>query len=206
MTILDNFPAIPKVPSLVNKVIAGFLRAHMNYRIKHLLGATDLEDGAGIIQRLQQLFAPATPEDRMNAIQHLHQLQMQPRQTISELVKQFRQALTLLSHVSCGQPLPNEFEQVSLFLQKLLVRLPNGDLRTATLRYQHDLKQSNDLVNPPHSLSHIEYDLCQEENNRDSYKNIDTIRPIHPSPPRTCISTSTFGISMAWTAWTRSRP
>ena len=50
----------------------------------------------------------------MNAVQHLHQLQMQPRQSISEFVKQFRQALTLLSHVSCGHPLPTEFEQVSL--------------------------------------------------------------------------------------------
>ena len=48
MTILDNFPHISTVPSIVNKVIAGFLRAHMNYKIKHLLGATDLEDGIGI--------------------------------------------------------------------------------------------------------------------------------------------------------------
>ena len=88
MTILDDFPHIPRVSSIVNKVISGFLRAHMNYKIKHLLGATDLEDGIGIIHRLQQLFAPATPEDRMNAVQHLHQLQMQPRQSISEFVKQ----------------------------------------------------------------------------------------------------------------------
>ena len=92
----------------------------MNYKIKHLLGATDLEDGIGIIKRLQQLFAPATPEDRKNAVQHLHQLQIQPIQSISDFVKQFRQSLTLLSHVSCGQTIPTEFEQVSLFLQKLL--------------------------------------------------------------------------------------
>ena len=86
---------------------------------------------------------------------------MQPRQSINDFVKQFRQALTLLSHISCGQPLPTEFEQMSLFLQKLLARLPGRDLRTTALKYQHDLKQSTGLVNPPHSLSHIEYDLCQ---------------------------------------------
>ena len=85
----------------------------------------------------------------MNAVQNLHQLQMQPRQSISDFVKQFRQALTLLSHVSCGQPLPTEFEQVSLFLHKLLAKLPSGDLRTTELKYQHDLKQSTDLINPP---------------------------------------------------------
>ena len=152
MTILDNFPTIPKIPSLVNKVIAGFLRAHMNFRVKHLLGATNLEDGIGIIHRLQQLFAPATAEDRMNALNHLHQLQMNPRETISEFVKKFRKALTLLSHVSCGNPLPNEFEQVSLFLQKLLDKLPSGDIRSTALRHQHDLKRSHDPINPPYSL------------------------------------------------------
>ena len=167
MTILDDFPNIPQVPSLINKVIAGFLRAHMNFRIKHLLGATDMEDGVGIIRRLQQLFAPATPEDRMNAVQHLHQLQMNsPREPINDFVKRFRRALNLLTHVSCGQPLPNEFEQVSLFLQKLLAKLPDGDLRATALRHHYDLKKSKDLVNPPYPLSQIEYDLCQIENAR----------------------------------------
>ena len=113
MTISDNFLQVPQVPTLINKVIAGFLRAHMNYKIKHL---TDLEDGVGILTRLQQLFAPATPEDRMKTIQDVHKLKMKPRQQLSELIKEIRQSLTQLTHISCGQPLPTEFEQVSLFL------------------------------------------------------------------------------------------
>ena len=76
-----QFPHISPVPSIVNKVIAGFLRAHMNYKIKHLFGATDLEDGIGIINRLQQLFAPATPEDRMNVLEKYNIERMTDRQT-----------------------------------------------------------------------------------------------------------------------------
>ena len=133
--ILEGYPSLPThLPSYVNKALGSFLRAQMAYHVKNMLSGVNSKDGLGILQRIQEIYAPASIKDRNNALAALNALQMHPKETIMNFVQRFRKALRELQNVSQHIKPPPENELISLLLGKCLESVPAGaDVRNTLL-------------------------------------------------------------------------
>ena len=115
--ILENYPLLPKkLPNYVNKALGSFLRAQMAYHMKNMLSGTDPKDGLGTLNRIQEIYAPASIKDRNNALAALHALKMHPKETIINFVQQFHKSLKELQNVSQQLDPPPENELIAYYL------------------------------------------------------------------------------------------
>ena len=113
------------------------------------------------------MYAHATIQDRNKAVADLTQLQMHPRDTIVMFVAKFRKAVKAIADVSMGIPMPSDQELVNLFIQKCLEVVPEGtDIRSSLLDYQRAIKFNGNNPILPFTLSQVEHDLTQQENNK----------------------------------------
>ena len=63
--------------------------------------------------------------------------------------------------------MPSDQELVNLFIQKCLEVVPEGtDIRTSLLDYQRAIKFNGNNPELPFTLSQVEHDLTQQENNK----------------------------------------
>ena len=127
---------------MTNQALGSFLHVYVSASVKNILSGTDPQDGLGILAHLQNLYAPATIHYRNEAQAHLNQLQMHPKDTITNFfVVKFRCEIKTLSDVSLGMPIPTDYELINLFIQKCLNTIPQGsDLRNTILSYQWIIK------------------------------------------------------------------
>ena len=83
----------------MNKALGSFLRANIAHHVINMLNGVNPTDGLGILQRLQEIYAPALMKDRNQALAYLTELQMHPRDTITNFIQKFQQALKTLADV-----------------------------------------------------------------------------------------------------------
>ena len=129
--ILDDYPVLPdNIPTTVNEALGSFLRANVAHHVKNMLNDVDAKDGMGILLRIQEIYAPASTKDRNEALAYLNDLQMHPKDTITNFIQKFQRALKILADVSIGTPTPDLSHTINLFIQKCLRTVPEGsDLR-----------------------------------------------------------------------------
>ena len=111
------------------------------------------------------MYAPVTLKDRNQAQQYWNQLVMHEKYTITNCVNKFRRAIKNLTDVNKGIPLLTEYELINLFIQKCLQSAQNGsDIHNSLFDYQKIIKRNGNNMNLPFTLSELEHDLCQQEN------------------------------------------
>ena len=165
--LLDHYPILPsKVDPITNEALGLFLRAKISDHVKTCLTSISHTEGIKILERLQKLYAPATNKDRNKALNNLHQLQMHPKDTITNFVSKFQRNLKTLHEVSMNQPLPDESDLIVMFIDKCLrVVQPGSDVRHTLLNYETTINQhSRDDPNLPFTFAELETVLCGHEN------------------------------------------
>ena len=119
--LLDDYPDLPKkIPSIVNKALASFLRANVAHHAKNMLKGVNPKHGLGILRHLQEIYALASMKDRNQALAYLNELQMHPKDTITNFIQKYQRALKTLADVSRHTTPPDESEMMHLFVQKCL--------------------------------------------------------------------------------------
>ena len=129
--LLDDYPdLLNKIPSSVNKALGSFLRANVSHHVKNMLNGVNPKDGLGILRQLQEIYAPASTKHRNQALAYLIELQMHPKDTITNFIQKFQRALKTLADISRHMTPPDESEMMHLFVQKCLRTVSEGsDLR-----------------------------------------------------------------------------
>ena len=166
--LLDEYPKLPTdVSSTTNKAFASLLKAYMAPSVTSILAGIDPDDGIGMIDRLQQLYASATIVDKLKAQEHLQNLQMHPKETISSFIARFRRAIQAIYDASKDPEPISELYLINLFLVKTLNAIPYGsDIRTTLLDFERMIKRASDVHSIPFTLADMEYEVSQQENNR----------------------------------------
>ena len=59
---------------------------------ENMLNGVNPKDGLGILRRLQEIYAPASMKDRNQALAYLNELQMHPKDTITNFIQKFQRA------------------------------------------------------------------------------------------------------------------
>ena len=130
-----------------------------------MLNGVNPKDGLGILRRLQEIYAPASMKDRNQALAYLNELQMHPKDTITNFIQKFQRALKTLADVSRHTTPPDESEMMHLFVQKCLRTVSEGsDLRQTLLFYERILCHQVPGQPLPFTMSQMESDLCQHDN------------------------------------------
>ena len=166
--VLVKYPQLPEsINKVTNRALGAFLRAYVAQHVKDILNGIDAQDGLEILRQLQNMYAHATIQDRNKAVADLTQLQMHPRDTIIVFVAKFRKAVKAIADVSMGIPMPSDQELVNLFIQKCLEVVPEGTaIRSSLLDYQRAIKFNGNNPILPFTLSQVEHELTQQENNK----------------------------------------
>ena len=103
MHILEDYPSLPKsIPLITNQALGSFLCANVAAHVKNILADTNPKDGLRILCRLQEIYTPASIKDHNKAITYLQQLQMHPKDTMTNFVTKYNRALKTLADVSIG--------------------------------------------------------------------------------------------------------
>ena len=96
---------------------------------------------------------------------YLNELQMQPKDMITNFMQKFQQALKTLADVSSHTTPPDESEMMHLFVQKCLRTVSEGsDLHQTLLFYERILCHQLPGQPLPFTMSQMESDLCQHDN------------------------------------------
>ena len=104
-------------------------------------------------------------KDSNQALAYLNELQMHPKDTITNFIQKFQQALKTLADVSRHTMPPDESEMTHLFVQKCLRTVSEGsDLRQTLLFYERILCHQIPGQPLPFTMSQMESDLCQHDN------------------------------------------
>ena len=161
-----KYPALPDhIPVTINEALGSFLHANVAHHVKNMLNDVDAKDGMGILLRIQEIYAPASTKDRNEALAYLNDLQMHPKDTITNFIQKFQRALKTLADVSIGTPAPDPSHTINLFIQKCLRTVPEGsDLGQTLLFYQRIMCHHTPGTPMPFTMSKMEADLCQHEN------------------------------------------
>ena len=148
-----------------NQALGSFLRANVAAHVKNILADTNPKDGFGILRRLQEIYAPASIKDHNKAITYLQQLQMHPKDTITNFVTKYNRALKTLADVSIGFAPPSEYDRINMFIQKCLNTITEGsDIRLTLLHYERIIVNTHPNGKLPFTMCELKRDLCQHEN------------------------------------------
>ena len=145
-SIMKKYPVLPeKIKSYINEGLAAFLHAHLNSNVRNLTSSVERGDGIGLLQRLQTMYASATPADRTRALQQLYELQMHGKEAVISFVSRFRNQIQVLSNTTVNAAdMPTDKELATFFLDKLCANDNiTGDVRHVLLDCRRELNSSN---------------------------------------------------------------
>ena len=164
MHVLQNYPNLPEVDPAVNIVLSQLFRAYMERNVKPYIDSVPMNDGIGIVSRLQKVFAPTTHADFSRALQDLQDLQMQAGESVSSFMKRFHTCTTHMRDISQNpHSLPSEFSITLMFLDKLNAGVTHMDLRALLTNYHLQMQACTDTAYLPISISEIELSLADME-------------------------------------------
>ena len=133
--------------------------------MKNILADTNPKDGLGILWHLQEIYTPVSIKDHNQAITYLQQLQMHPKDTITNFITKYNGALKTLADVSIGFPPPSEYSQINMFIQKCLNTISEGsDIRQTLLNYERIIANTPPNGKLQFTMYELKQDLCQPEN------------------------------------------